>query len=151
MATTPTVTEKPKFELTTEWLSQDGSWKTATSERNFDPPDEIGEIEVAVIGDDGKTSQGHKRSFKRLVVRNKADLLKLLQDNPLLAMQAANYGLDLYARSTIKGPIAGEVEGPGKAIKKLADQIFASRQKIGKPITLERALELAASMADLAE
>ena len=143
-----TPTMKPKFDLTVEWENKDGLWLPATSERNFDVPDEIGSIKVTVVGDDGKSSADHERRFKRLVVKDERDSLNLLQSNKYLALASQNYGLDLFARGTIKGPIAAEVEGPGKTIRKLADQIFASRQKLGKPISQERALELAAAMSE---
>lgn len=133
---------KPKFSFSVEYKSQDGSWKTATSEREFTIPEGITEVSVNIVGDDGKQEQV-KREFRRRVVESQDDLLALISENPYLALAAANYGLDLYARNTVKAPIATEVEGPGKLLKKSADQIFNARQKMGKPVTMERAFELA--------
>ena len=142
-------TEKPKFELTISWQHENGQWTEATSERSFDVPDELAEIKVSVVSDDGKTTSDVTRNFKRRVIKNESEAFQLLKSEPLLAVSALNYALDLFARGTIKGPIASEVEGPGKAIKKMAEQLKKSREALGKPITLERALEIvAANMQD---
>ena len=138
-----TPTTKQKFSMAVKWQSKDGSWKTAESERSFDVPEQMGEIKVSIVDDDGKQSDV-TRSFERVRVETQEDLLALMESNLLLALSAVNYGLDLYARGTIKGPVAAEVEGDGKAIAKLANQIMKSRAKVGKkPISLERAMELA--------
>lgn len=140
---------KPKFELTIAWQRQNGEWTESTSERSFDLPEELAEIKVSVVSDDGKTTDDVTRNFKRRVIKNESEAFQLLKSEPLLAVSALNYALDLFARGTIKGPIASEVEGPGKAIKKMAEQLKKSREALGKPITLERALEIvAANMAD---
>lgn len=141
---TPTETKtKQTYTLAVEYESADGSYKTATVEKDFTPPDELTSITVKTFGADGTPDKEAERKFKRPVVQDQGQLLTLLDKNPWLVIAATNYGLDLFSRNVIKGPITTEIEGPGKAIAKLADQIFASRAKLGKPITKERALELA--------
>jgi len=150
MATTTVQPSESKtlFNLSISYKNGAGETKTAKSEREFSIPEKDGEITVNFTDDDGKTQKTVKRSFERVILKDEADVLAMLQENPYLLISAANYGLDLYARTTIKGPIATEVEGPGKALAKMADQIMASRAKLGKPITKERALAMAKAMAD---
>lgn len=150
MATsTVTPTEnKIKYNLSVNYVSADGSTKQAVSEREFSVPDKTAKITVNVVADDGKTNKTVERDFERIVVADQDGLLALLNENPYLVISAFNYGADLFARNTIKGPIATEVEGPGKALAKLAEQIMTSRAKLGKPITKERALQMAQLMSE---
>lgn len=143
--TQPTVTEKEKYTLSVQYQSKDGSFKTAVVEKDFGLPEIDGDVTVNVVEDDGVTTRQVNRAFKRIVLESKEDVLDWLQDEDKTRalISAANYGLDLYARNAIKGPIASEEEGPGKVIAKLADQIMTSYQKLGKTITREKALEKA--------
>lgn len=141
-----TVAVEPKLKATfeTSFLSNDGEYKTVVVEKNFDLPDAIGEVAVNIIEDDGKTNKQVKRKFRRFVVESVEDVMSLLQ-NPETArmlIMSANYGYDLYARNAVKAPIAAEEEGPGRLIAKEAERLMESRKKIGRPITLERAIEL---------
>lgn len=148
---TPTaeVETKNKYTMEVRYESQDGTFKTATSEREFNVPDKVATVTVSVIGDDGKTSKTEERKFERIVAPTKEEFLSLFEANPWFVMAAYHYGADLFARNVVKAPIATEVEGPGKAIAKLAEQILASRAKLGRPIDKEKALELATQMAGL--
>jgi len=140
--------KKPSFTLSVQYTKADGSWASATSEREFTIPEDRAKITVAYTDDQGK-QQTVDRLFDRLIVKSVDEALQLLNENPYLYMAATNYGLDLFYRNTVKGPIATEIEGPGKALAKLADQIMASRAKLGKVISKERAFELAKQMAEL--
>lgn len=148
---TPTaeVEAKNKYTIEVRYESQDGTFKTAVSEREFNVPDKVGTVTVNVIGDNGKTGDPVERKFERIIAPTQEEFLALFESNPWFVMAAYHYGADLYARNVIKAPIATEVEGPGKAIAKLAEQIMASRQKLGRPIDKEKALELATQMAGL--
>lgn len=147
MATSPvTANQKAnQYTVSVNYVSADGTWKTAKSEREFSQPETQGKITVKIVDDDGKTEKSVERGFDKtgLVVTSAADLLSLLEKNPNFVLATFNYGADLICRNVIKAPIAAEVEGPGKAIQKMANQLFDSRAKIGKPISREKALKLA--------
>lgn len=138
---------KPKWTLSVEFKSQDGSWKTASSEREFSVPEYETEVSVNIVDDNGN-QETIKRKFRRILVSTKEELLQLLSENEYFVMAAFLYGADLLARNTVKGPIAAEVEGPGKMIKSQAEKLVANRAKLGKPISLERAIELVKATMD---
>lgn len=149
------VEKKPKFALTVKWQSENGDWNEATSERSFEVPDQYGKISVTIVTEDGKGSTDVDRVFERVVFHNERDVVNMLQSNPLFVISALNYGSDLYCRGTIKGPIAAQVEGPGKTLRKMAEQFIASRRKLGKPelnadpeLALQRAIEIVTAMND---
>lgn len=143
---TPTA-QKPKFKMLVDYEStaEDAvnGWKTAEAEREFAVPDSESSIKIVTLATDGVTEEKTDRKFRRRVVGSKKDVLDLLESEELLTIAALNYGIDLFSRSAIKQPLINEIEGPGKQIKKLADQIFDSRKKIGHPVTPEQALQLA--------
>lgn len=152
----PVVEKKPKFSLTVKWQSEDGTWNDATSERSFEVPDKYGEITVNYVSEDGKSSDDIKRTFERIRFHDAREVLAALGDNPMFVISALNYGADLYARGTIKGPIAAQMEGPGKTLRKMAEQFIASRRKLGKPelnadpeLALQRAIEIVTQMNEL--
>ena len=142
MATATEAIKKITFLFTAKYKNKAGEWAETTKETEFSLPDLITDVSVNFVGDDGKQQQV-KRDFERFIVHDVSEALSLLESNPYLTIQAINYALDLMYRNAVKGPIATEEEGPGKLLKKMAEQTFASRAKMGKPITMERAFELA--------
>ena len=147
-----TATEaKTKFNLKVEYQDKTGNWVTAEGSREFALPDEEGKIEVTYVKPDGKEQGTEVRKFKRLVLRSREDVLEALGDeNSTMALLYSHaYGSDLLYRSVIKVPIVAEVEGPGRVIAKLADDIIKSYRKLGKSISEEEALAAAQKMHDL--
>ena len=79
------------------------------------------------------------------------DILALLQDEKT-AKQLINdwhYGADLKAKSEVRNSILNEQAGPEKSIEKLSKDIFKMRAANGKPVTEEKAKELAKAFLEL--
>lgn len=148
--TPPAAEAKQKFSLSVKYQKADGSWAVANGEKDFTLPENVGSIDVKYTANDGSSQKTETRKFERSVVANVEELLAAIQANPLAEIAARNYGYDLFHRNIIKAPIGTEMEGPGKTLLKMAENLIASRQKLGKSeITLERALEIVkATMED---
>ena len=139
---------KPTFTMKVNYQSKDGSYKIAEAKREFTPIEAKSEITVSCVADDGKPFQV-KRAFNRLVANTPAELLAILENDPLFTLVAFAYGSDLLYRQVIKVPIANEEEGPGKVLLKQAESLIASRAKLGlKAISIERAMELVKSQME---
>lgn len=59
---------------------------------------------------------------------------------------AANYGFNLKARATVRAAIQSRLEGPDKAINKMVADLVKARAAAGKPITEEKAREMALAL-----
>lgn len=125
-----------------EYLSKDGSFKSLAVTKNFEIPDEITTVSIKITSEDGSKQEDVEGTFKRVLIKDVAEALEWLQDpkRAYAFIGAAMYGFDLWARNAVKAPIATEIEGPGKAIAKLAKDLIASYAKMGKTITMEKAL-----------
>lgn len=77
------------------------------------------------------------------------DILTLLSTKPDEVVAKYNAALEAAARAAIRNDVVSKQGAPAKAIQKLAKTIFEGRKVIGKPITMDRATELArAQMTD---
>ena len=148
MATPTEKTEKQTFDLTVKYKSPvSGEWLETTATKKLFEPDAISTVAVNYTDNEGK-SQSKDCEFESISIPNVEAALALLNSNPLFALSAMRYGADLYARNIAKAPQGTELEGPGKLLKKQAEQFMASRAKMGKPITLDRAMEIVKQMMD---
>lgn len=71
------------------------------------------------------------------------DILSLLQNKPDEVVAKYNAALEAAARAAIRNDVVSKQGAPAKAIQKLAKTIFEGRKVIGKPITMDKATELA--------
>jgi hypothetical protein len=134
---------KPTFKVRVEYETPDGKWQSNEGERDFTVPNELSKIQITTVAADGETQVKTDCRFKRRIAASKEDILTYLENDPLCTISAFNYGYDLFARGVIKVPLQTAIEGPGKQIQKIAEQIFDSRAKIGYPVTQAEALQLA--------
>ena len=80
------------------------------------------------------------------VAKTAADVLK---ERVTEFIKAANYGLNLNARSEVRSQLQAKLEGPDKAINKLVADIVKARAAAGMPISETDARKLAVSMLGL--
>lgn len=151
---TPTQSNKVEFTFSAGYKSKDGTWKQIEAKREFDPSEvksdkpgfARGKISVNVTEDDGTTTRTVEREIEFPYITSVSEMFDLLNTNPWLVISGWNYGTNLFARQVLKSPIAVEEEGPGRQIAKAAQELFDRRQKMGRPLSMERALELAREM-----
>ena len=90
------------------------------------------------------------RTYEREDISTVEEAVTLLSDAVKGAefISDRNYGHDLRLRGGVKAKIMAEYAGPERALAKIASGIMAFRASIGKPVTEERAMEMAKAQAE---
>jgi hypothetical protein len=143
-------TDKQTFEVAVRYKSPvSGEWLETKATKKLFSPEKISTVAVNYTDNDGK-SQSQDCEFEQIPgFETIESLLGLAQTNPTFVLSCARYGSDLYGRNIAKAPQGTELEGPGKMLKKQAEQLMSSRAKQGRVITFERAMEIVQAMNDM--
>ena len=86
------------------------------------------------------------------IFENAEDVLNYCDDKKLAQLlEWVNSGANQLSRYAVRQSLLAKMEGPDKAINKLISDLMKAREKVGKPISEQKAHAIAIAMLDSEE